>query len=398
MNVTVYVFSKLNGKYSQYPDDYTRELFDKFQSLSEAGAKMVIHRDGELMYYGYVRQKTGTEDYVGFCILLNGVMLTRIEPLAAVFEKAFDEAVAGFSMKNAAAIGLQTAVVEKAYDMAVAGFFVRVAERVSAQIKEAVAQMECEALPPVAYGISSDEKAVFADARNNDVIVRAAAKYPYVVVENGGAGSESAGMDAPGVLVAAGQKTQEKKGKRGKDGMSDASSVAIAGVVAFFIIFLFIGIPIMVTRSRNRTVSESSEFKDLKNMVGSYVPIIITKVEVANVDGDGVIETNYGDAIFSSNSMYLKPKIYYRAVEKTPMNIALKVKLYDPSGELVLGRPSPSDESYSYAVDAEIPFDESSVELDGWGSAWKGNYEHGYYRFEFWYGDMCLGSKRFYIW
>lgn len=30
MNATVYVFCKLNGKYSQYPDDYTRELFDKF--------------------------------------------------------------------------------------------------------------------------------------------------------------------------------------------------------------------------------------------------------------------------------------------------------------------------------------------------------------------------------
>ena len=158
MNVTVYVFSKLSGRYSQYPDDYTRELFDKFQSLSGAGAKMVIHRDGDLMYYGYVRQKTGTEDYVGFCILLNGVMLTGIEPLAAVFEKAYKEANVFFT--------------------------VEMAESVSAMIKEDVAEMECVALPPVAYGISRDMTKMFVDEDwNKEEIVRATAMYPYVVVE-----------------------------------------------------------------------------------------------------------------------------------------------------------------------------------------------------------------------
>ena len=157
MNATVYVFSKLNGRYSQYPDDYTRELFDKFQSLSGAGAKMVIHRDGELMYYGYIRQLTRKEDYMGFCILLNGVMLTGIEPLAAVFEKAFDEANVFFT--------------------------VEMAERVSAMIKEAVAEMRSEALPPVAYGISNEETKRFANIGDDEAIVDAAAKYPYVVVE-----------------------------------------------------------------------------------------------------------------------------------------------------------------------------------------------------------------------
>lgn len=158
MNATVYVFSKLNGKYSQYPDDYTRTLFDRLQSLSSAAARMVIHREGELMYYGYIRRLTRTEDYMGFCILLNGVMLTRIEQLAAVFEKAFDEANVFFT--------------------------VEMAESVSAMIQEGVAQMECEALPPVAYGIARGAVKVFKDTGDNDEIVRAAAVYPYVVVEN----------------------------------------------------------------------------------------------------------------------------------------------------------------------------------------------------------------------
>lgn len=158
MNATVYVFSKLNGKYSQYPDDYTRELFDKFQSLSGAGAKMVIHREGDLMYYGYIRQLTRKEDYMGFCILLNGVMLTGIEPLAVLFEKVYDAANVFFT--------------------------VEMAESVSAMIKEGVAKIECKALPPVVYGISRDMTKVFVDEDGNkEEIVRAVAMYPYVVLE-----------------------------------------------------------------------------------------------------------------------------------------------------------------------------------------------------------------------
>ena len=157
MNATVYVFCKLNGKYSQYPDDYTKTLFDKFRSLSGAGAKMVIHRDGDLMYYGYIRQLTRKEDYMGFCILLNGVMLTGIEPLAVLFEKVYDAANVFFT--------------------------VEMAERVSAMIKEGVAEMECVALPPVAYGISNEETKRFADVKDNEAIVGAAAMYPWVVAD-----------------------------------------------------------------------------------------------------------------------------------------------------------------------------------------------------------------------
>ena len=370
MNVTVYVFSKLNGKYSQYPDDYTRELFDKFQSMSGAGAKMVIHRDGDLMYYGYIRQLTRKEDYMGFCILLNGVMLTQMEQLASLFEKAYKEANVFFT--------------------------VEMAESVSAMIKEGVEQMECEALPPMAYGISNDEKAVFADARNSDVIVRAAAKYPYVVVENGGAGIESTGTDAPGVSVAAGQKIQEKKGKGGKDGMSEERTLVITGVIAVLLLFLIV-ITFPIMSSSKKGDGKRSVNSEFQNMVSTYVPIIITDVEVANYDGDGKYDADYGEVIFSSNSMYLRPKIYYRAVKHPPMDITLKVKLYGPSGKLVLGMPSPSDESYSYKMDIEIHSSGGEIELDGWGRATRGCFRHGYYRFEFWYGDMCLGSKRFLV-
>ena len=159
MNVTVYVFSKLNGKYSQYPDDYTRGLFDKFQSLSGAGAKMVIHRDGDLMYYGYVRQKTGTEDYVGFCILLNGVMLTRMEQLASLFDMVY------------CGNGIEY-------------FSVEWAEEVVAKIEKGVARMKSEALPPVAYGISREGTKEFEGTVDEEAIVKAAVMYPWVVLEN----------------------------------------------------------------------------------------------------------------------------------------------------------------------------------------------------------------------
>ena len=119
----------------------------------------MIHREDNMMYYGYIRRmEQSEEDYIGFCILLNGVMLTLMEQLASLFERACEKASAFF--------------------------IVETAERVSPMIKEGVAEMGYEALPPMVYGISKEETKRFADMGDNGAIVETAAKYPWVVVEN----------------------------------------------------------------------------------------------------------------------------------------------------------------------------------------------------------------------
>jgi len=85
MNATVYLFGNFNSGYTQYPDDYTSDIFGKFHSNAKSTTQIAIHRNGNLMYYGYIR-KLEQDRYLGLCVVLNGLMLTRIDGLFSLFE------------------------------------------------------------------------------------------------------------------------------------------------------------------------------------------------------------------------------------------------------------------------------------------------------------------------
>jgi hypothetical protein len=85
MNATVYLFGEFNSGYTQYPDDYTSAIFRKFSENAKSTTQIVIHRNGNLMYYGYIR-KLEQERYIGLCVVLNGLLLTRLDGLFSLFE------------------------------------------------------------------------------------------------------------------------------------------------------------------------------------------------------------------------------------------------------------------------------------------------------------------------
>lgn len=85
MNATVYLFGEFNSGYTQYPDDYTSAIFRKFHENAKSTTQVVIHRNGNLMYYGYIR-KLEQERYIGLCVVLNGMLLTRLDGLFSLFE------------------------------------------------------------------------------------------------------------------------------------------------------------------------------------------------------------------------------------------------------------------------------------------------------------------------
>lgn len=85
MNATVYLFGEFNSGYTQYPDDYTSAIFNQFHKNAKSTTQIAIHRDGNLIYYGYIR-KLEQERYIGLCVVLNGLLLTRIDGLFSLFE------------------------------------------------------------------------------------------------------------------------------------------------------------------------------------------------------------------------------------------------------------------------------------------------------------------------
>ncbi|MGM9851459.1 MAG: hypothetical protein ACI306_04880 [Muribaculaceae bacterium] len=92
MNASVYLFGEFNSGYSQYPDDYASIIFHKFSANIKAATQIAIHRDGNLVYYGYIR-KLQQGRYIGLCVVLNGLMLKRIDNLFSIFENTISDLV-----------------------------------------------------------------------------------------------------------------------------------------------------------------------------------------------------------------------------------------------------------------------------------------------------------------
>lgn len=71
MNISVYLFGEFSVGYSQYPNDYAKIIFESFAKSAQATTQITIHRDGDLMYYGYIRKMENAE-YLGVCVVVNG--------------------------------------------------------------------------------------------------------------------------------------------------------------------------------------------------------------------------------------------------------------------------------------------------------------------------------------
>lgn len=144
--------------------------------------------------------------------------------------------------------------------------------------------------------------------------------------------------------------------------------------------------------SEKRSAEEA--LSTLKQKVGDSYPLIISDIEIANVTYNGDIETNYGNTLYSSRTMYLKPRIKYYGISSG--NKTLKVKWYNPNGTLKTGSSSPygfsqSENCYIYNGS------DNTYSLSGWGNSTRGHWSAGTYRIEVWYGNTCLKSKTFTI-
>lgn len=126
-------------------------------------------------------------------------------------------------------------------------------------------------------------------------------------------------------------------------------------------------------------------------------PLIIYDIEIANTYKSGTVETDYGQTIYSTRTMYLKPKIKYIGLTSGSKN--LRLRLYNPDGTISKGtynnKPSPSD--CTYADDFNISTGKNECALVGWGNEKQGHWGKGIYKIEIWHSNTCLYSKQFTI-
>lgn len=139
------------------------------------------------------------------------------------------------------------------------------------------------------------------------------------------------------------------------------------------------------------------DYNNLRRTVGQTFPILISSVQMGNLNSDGSKETDYGNRIYSSYTYYLEPRIEYRGFTTGP--VYLKMKLYLPDGTLWRDNASLRDCSrtsrISSIMNAMKKINTSDFRVGG-GS--RGYWRRGTYRIEFWYNDrVCLYSGTFNI-
>lgn len=92
MNSSVYIFGELSSGYTQYPEDSSSNVLKTLYRHCKAPTQIVIHREGSLMHYCYIR-KLDNDKYFGFCIAVNGYYVSKIDVLFSLFENTMEKVV-----------------------------------------------------------------------------------------------------------------------------------------------------------------------------------------------------------------------------------------------------------------------------------------------------------------
>lgn len=438
MNISVYIYGDLSSGYTQYPDeDFSSSIFQKLQKYAKAETQIAIHRDGNLMYYAYLR-KLQSNKYIGFCVLVNGIVIVKIDEMFCLFENIISNLVTIGSFVKYDKYGNIVANAEKLYLKPQEIDLVTNALKVGFDKFQSTSQK----LPPEDYAVNVMSAKEFSSDDNTEEILKSSYTNGFTYIYKSD-GYDTTQMDSfKGVLsgITKEKERLEKEVKKLKieNDKIEKQKKQFRNVVILFVLLLGCGIGLLlinnslnITQSQLdnaiRTIGENNEIisdqknkiekmssqikslqsslssekykrKEAEGKLGSFsssIPLIITDIEIANVYNDGSFQTEYGSTIYSSSSMYLMPKITYIGI-RDGESITLNTKLYGIAGTLISGNSSPSGYSFSNSLTV-YSGSGNTYELSGWGGQNKGYFSRGTYRYEIWYDNKCLGSKTFFI-
>ena len=422
MNCSVYIFGELSSGYTQYPEDSSSHILSNLITNCKAATQLVIKREDNLMYYSYIR-KLENNKYIGLSILVNGYYIQNIQDLFSIFEKTLEELVTIGSIvcfsNDGKIVPSQRQLREQEEDIDTLSI------NLSSEFNNAGKSYK---LPGVDYSIAKDSIKEYCINDDKRYITRSSYTYGFTYIYKDKDYNtvkvdsyrsvlnriSTENSDLKKINTALHEENQKilRKKKQFRNVILLILTVLACGVGLFFLNVSLNDTKNELINARNdinalnSKVSNLSEeldntktqlritrkerdeaqhkMNDLKDKVGSAMPIIITDIQIANTNYSGDIETDYGNAIYSSSTMYLKPKISYTGI-KTGENINLNVKFYTPSG-LSTGSSSPYGCSYSTSM--YVYSSNNTETLSGWGGSSRGHWRSGQYRFEIWYGDV----------
>lgn len=130
--------------------------------------------------------------------------------------------------------------------------------------------------------------------------------------------------------------------------------------------------------------SKNDETEKVLSEISEVIPFIIKDVSVGNMYEGGSMETDYGKTIYSSNTMFLAPKLKYYGLKSGSYKI--QTYLHTPSGNVT-----------SYSNTVSLYKGNNTVYLSGWGNKNKGHWGRGQYHYVFYCEGKSVYTKYFTI-
>lgn len=450
MNFKLYIFGESSG-YKQYPDD--SNSFKEYFKYQQSNSSLYIQRKADLVYYVY-SQKIDKEknSFLGFCIVFNGVYIKNFKNAFAIFEKIYSDCILSgklFRLGENGKIGYATddfASQTEEYDRLVSVFN----DELEKRNRTLFAQL------PKTYKMGQGSK-VFSMADSPELIADGISVYDSVSISNNSNNEDLDYVGRMlQQLYSENKKLKTEyeilnKQKKQYRWVAILSICVIACLIGLYSLNDNLS---GIISNQNTTISnlestianknseitslcdtlsqergvirqKNSEIRLLNTNLTTYkdslklslerndelsdklseqeskfysikntFPINITNIEIGNTYYDGTPETDYGNTINSSNTMFLAPRITYTGIN-TGRSINLKIRWYRPNGTMSSGDYSPS--GFSQQKSLYVYSGSNTETLQGWGYKTKGNWEKGTYRIEIWYENVCLKAKTFTI-
>ena len=177
MNTTIYLFGKFRHGITASVNDYTQSFFEQFISKANAPTQIIIHRDGDIMNYGYVR-KISESNLFGVCAQINGQYLSTTKKL---FE-AFENIVASIAVR-----GDILSLNRKGDLEVVISNFLDKPEAVERAIESSLAEFarlssSCRDLPDIDYSTADSDTNCFKESANSNAIIKSSLKNGYTFI------------------------------------------------------------------------------------------------------------------------------------------------------------------------------------------------------------------------
>ncbi|MBP3228875.1 MAG: hypothetical protein J6M53_08870 [Bacteroidaceae bacterium] len=304
MNCQTYIFGKLPSGYTAYPDDYAADIFREFAKRVYADGQITVHRDGSLMYYGYVRRLGTPGEYIAFCILLNDAMFAHPTALFPVFENLVAEAAERGKILTLSDSGSLTAATGALADQ------LPEAERMAQALKRAVQPLErdVEKLPPVSYATGTHETKDFAADDDDEPIAEATARYSYTCIYKFKKNDTANLAGYRAVLNRVNQRNVEleRKNRTLTRQKKQLRLVAVLAVIAV----VFIGATIGIQNTLNETREDLSSTKDKLYNTESDLETAKHEIEVKNemIDSLNTVKNRLQSQLSSKETELTKTK------------------------------------------------------------------------------------------